>query len=167
MKTVLTLFTRLLIFTAAVAVIALSVRFFSGSEDTWLCKDGEWVAHGSPTQPKPTTPCPANAEPITEKTKNQETASFAKEGFLVVNSDRSWGLVYTEKEKPNYELGSTVLQMDPTSICFAPNSDIGQPCARVTWQPGAQASLIGEVLRPGLTKVMQMRIISPKSSGNK
>lgn len=31
-----------------------TVRFFSGDEDTWIKKDGEWVKHGNPTNPKPT-----------------------------------------------------------------------------------------------------------------
>ncbi len=28
-----------------------------GSEDTWLCRDGEWVKHGVPSAPKPTELC--------------------------------------------------------------------------------------------------------------
>jgi hypothetical protein len=31
-------------------------NFFSG-EDCWLCQNGEWVRHGSPYAPQPTTPC--------------------------------------------------------------------------------------------------------------
>jgi uncharacterized membrane protein len=46
-----------------VAAIALflvlflaGARFFSG-EDDWICRDGQWVKHGQPAAPMPTTPC--------------------------------------------------------------------------------------------------------------
>lgn len=45
---------------AVIAVFAtiLAVRFiFGGPEDTWICSKGEWVMHGKPFAPKPTTPC--------------------------------------------------------------------------------------------------------------
>ena len=36
----------------------ISVRFFlGGGEDSWVCFEGEWVAHGKPADPKPLTPC--------------------------------------------------------------------------------------------------------------
>lgn len=38
----------------ALLVVLFIVR---GSEDTWLCIDGEWVKHGVPSAPKPTEPC--------------------------------------------------------------------------------------------------------------
>jgi hypothetical protein len=34
----------------------LGIRIFSG-EDSWLCANGEWVRHGQPLAPQPTTPC--------------------------------------------------------------------------------------------------------------
>lgn len=33
-----------------------SLRLFSG-EDTWLCQNGQWVKHGQPSFPAPTTLC--------------------------------------------------------------------------------------------------------------
>lgn len=36
----------------------LVVRFLiGGSEDTWICVDGEWLKHGVPSAPMPTEPC--------------------------------------------------------------------------------------------------------------
>lgn len=32
-------------------------RFLAGDEDAWICQDGQWIAHGAPSAPKPTTPC--------------------------------------------------------------------------------------------------------------
>ena len=44
---------------AVVAVVCsavLAVRFLSG-EDTWICKNGEWIKHGNPSAEKPAEPC--------------------------------------------------------------------------------------------------------------
>lgn len=43
---------------AAVALffIVFALRFAT-PEDTWICSAGEWVKHGAPYAPKPTTPC--------------------------------------------------------------------------------------------------------------
>ncbi len=42
-------------------IIAIAILFvlllIRGSEDTWICVDGEWVKHGVPSAPKPTEPC--------------------------------------------------------------------------------------------------------------
>jgi hypothetical protein len=37
-------------------VIMLGIRFLSG-EDNWICKDGQWVKHGNPSEPMPTKSC--------------------------------------------------------------------------------------------------------------
>ncbi|MGE5425789.1 MAG: DUF2178 domain-containing protein [Bacillota bacterium] len=34
-----------------------SLRLFTG-EDDWICKNGSWVEHGHPANPKPTVACP-------------------------------------------------------------------------------------------------------------
>jgi len=45
----------------AAVIFALAMlfgfRLLSG-EDDWICQNGEWVEHGKPEAPKPTTPCP-------------------------------------------------------------------------------------------------------------
>lgn len=34
------------------------VRFvIGGPEDDWICVDNEWIKHGNPSAPKPTTLC--------------------------------------------------------------------------------------------------------------
>ena len=42
-----------------IAGVLLTIRFFSGPEDTWLCKKGLWVQHGFPERPRPSTKCGA------------------------------------------------------------------------------------------------------------
>lgn len=38
-------------------ILILLIRVFSGDEDLWICKNGEWERHGNPTSEKPTAPC--------------------------------------------------------------------------------------------------------------
>jgi hypothetical protein len=43
---------------ALILIIAvLGVRFFSGPEDIWLCQNGQWIKHGQPSAPQPTSGC--------------------------------------------------------------------------------------------------------------
>ena len=38
--------------------VILVVRFlFGGPEDTWICDNGQWIKHGNPKTPMPTTDC--------------------------------------------------------------------------------------------------------------
>lgn len=39
------------------AVLIVVFAFLRGSEDSWICQDGEWVKHGHPSAEKPTGPC--------------------------------------------------------------------------------------------------------------
>lgn len=42
----------------AVAALAVSARWLGGGdEDMWLCEHGQWVRHGQPSTPAPTTGC--------------------------------------------------------------------------------------------------------------
>ena len=56
------------IFIIIFAVLALwfFIRFvIGGPEDTWICRDGQWVKHGAPSASEPTEPCAE--EPQAEK----------------------------------------------------------------------------------------------------
>lgn len=49
---------KIIIIIIIVIVVWAFIRFvIGGSEDTWMCVDGEWVKHGVPSAPKPTKPC--------------------------------------------------------------------------------------------------------------
>ncbi|MCX6701776.1 MAG: hypothetical protein NTX96_01090 [Candidatus Zambryskibacteria bacterium] len=37
-------------------LLILCVRFLSG-EDDWICVGGQWVKHGNPSAPAPTSEC--------------------------------------------------------------------------------------------------------------
>lgn len=47
-------------FFAAFLVVS-SIRLFSG-EDSWICRDGQWIEHGHPSAPRPQTECQKNYE---------------------------------------------------------------------------------------------------------
>lgn len=53
----LKLFWKILIVLILVAAAVFTIRFLSGPEDTWLCQNGQWVKHGNPSAPQPTTGC--------------------------------------------------------------------------------------------------------------
>lgn len=45
-------------FLVLVLIVAAGLlRVFSGDEDTWLCQNGQWVKHGNPSAPMPTSGC--------------------------------------------------------------------------------------------------------------
>jgi hypothetical protein len=42
----------------AIMVVGIfSVRFWNGSEDNWICENGEWIKHGNPRVAAPETSC--------------------------------------------------------------------------------------------------------------
>ncbi len=48
----------ILIILIAASVICLSLRFIiGGSEDDWICVDGQWIKHGVPSAPMPAKSC--------------------------------------------------------------------------------------------------------------
>lgn len=52
---------KYLIIIGIIALILLGVlalAILRGDEDTWLCQNGQWVRHGNPSSPMPTSGCP-------------------------------------------------------------------------------------------------------------
>jgi len=51
-------------------ITVFSIRFIiGGPEDTWLCQNGQWVKHGSPKDPAPTTGCQKEAQDNSQEEK--------------------------------------------------------------------------------------------------
>lgn len=49
---------KTLIILVAIILIWFGLRFtIGGGEDTWICKNGEWIKHGVPRDPKPDKVC--------------------------------------------------------------------------------------------------------------
>jgi hypothetical protein len=54
MKKGIAMIPLILIVLLVTTVGVFTVRIFSGDEDAWIKKDGQWVKHGNPSAPKPT-----------------------------------------------------------------------------------------------------------------
>lgn len=89
-----------LVLSAAVlaAIILLSLRFFLGNEDLWLCQNGEWIKHGNPVAPQPTTTC-GNIE---------QEASTSMANPASVNCLEKGGKVEIKKDESDGEYGMCI-----------------------------------------------------------
>lgn len=47
---------KLLIALVIVLIAIAALRIFL-PEDTWICQNGQWVAHGQPSSPQPSSTC--------------------------------------------------------------------------------------------------------------
>ena len=56
-----------------IAGITIAVLRFSTPEDTWLCQNGQWVKHGNPNAPQPSTPCPGGVPNVNQPQVNKNT----------------------------------------------------------------------------------------------
>ena len=56
----------------------LAIRFLTG-EDVWLCQKGEWVKHGVPSAPMPTTLCPGANINNSNQVENQISSNIPEE----------------------------------------------------------------------------------------
>lgn len=70
------------------AVIAV-IRFWS-PEDTWICKNDQWIKHGNPEQSQPTTACNLQS-------KNNNERACADEATLCPDGS------YVRRTGPNCE----------------------------------------------------------------
>lgn len=72
---------------AAIILFAAAVlgatRFFSGSEDEWVCQAGQWVKHGQPSAAMPTGKCPGAIEQPVESEAQVKEEAPAKTDKLV------------------------------------------------------------------------------------
>lgn len=59
--------------------ILLVARFvLGGKEDTWICRNGEWVKHGNPVEPMPIIPCEKEGQSIEDV---RPTGEYVKVSF--------------------------------------------------------------------------------------
>ena len=96
-----------MVFAAVILLVAvgvlLSVRFFSGNEDGWLCQNGEWIKHGDPSGPVPSTGC-------AEETKEQPADNTAIANPASVNCEEKGGKVEIRKDESGGEYGMCVFE---------------------------------------------------------
>ena len=99
----------LIIFLISTAGI-FTLRFFSGDEDTWIKKDGQWVKHGNPSAPKPTqqissVPLPTGEDIvrnffqlIDEKKITEAVMSMSKINTENDSTKQAWGVQFNAFE---------------------------------------------------------------------
>jgi hypothetical protein len=90
------------------ALLLLGVGVFSlrfllgGSEDSWICQDGQWIKHGNPSAPAPSGGCG-------EEKAGQEgvvVLYFDNEGRKTVGEETDCGVVYGVERTIPYGDGS-------------------------------------------------------------
>ncbi len=58
MRKVTSILGRTLLILIAIVMVIFFLRFvIGGSEDDWICVDGQWVKHGFPAAPQPAEAC--------------------------------------------------------------------------------------------------------------
>ena len=95
-KIILSIVVVLLIIVAGIAVVR-----FSTDEDTWICKDNQWIKHGNPESPMPQTGCGQE-----QNNDSEVEINFSKVGNIT-NFDtktqmetQSWRFLYEEPGAP-------------------------------------------------------------------
>lgn len=94
---------------AVLAVAAIALIFIRGDEDAWLCVNNQWVKHGMPSAPMPTSGC-GETSPL--------AINFDKIGHPVFNTPGlKPGTLYLEYEAPGAPALTAELRFTPSSKC--------------------------------------------------
>ena len=118
-----------------IIVLIFIVRFVGGgSEDAWICVNGEWAKHGNPASSMPESGCGSAGTPAT---------SFSAMGNLVKDNPGlapgAWYLVF---EKPGSPAVTIELSFDAKSLCIL-NGTVS-PCRPSDFVPGERVTVDGE-----------------------
>lgn len=90
MKNILESKTNLIILSVIIIIIGLVfIGRLISSEDTWICDDGEWIKHGVPASPKPTTQCGTPSSSRTNSSSNTSVAQWPRN--IIPCSERKGG----------------------------------------------------------------------------
>ena len=112
--------------------LLIIVAFFvlkGSSEDSWVCSDGNWVKHGSPSAPMPMSGCGIIGEEI-----DGETITFAKAGAITVNNPGlKPGVPYLVYEEPGKPAVTQQLVINEMSVCVSGTGSL--PCVAMSVSP--------------------------------
>ena len=88
------------------AAVWLGIRFIiGGPEDTWICENGQWVKHGQPSAPKPTTPC-GTTKNINNNINANLNTNKTNTNTQVNTNRQTTGNIIVSEPKPNNEVSS-------------------------------------------------------------
>ena len=111
---------KILITLLVIVIVIVIVGLFRGlsGEDNWICSDGQWVKHGNPSAPMPTTGCGTTATELYQTTSpnlklaNLKPGSTISSPFEITGQAKTW---YFEASFPvkvmdinNKEIGSGI-----------------------------------------------------------
>lgn len=103
----------IVIITAAFAWLFL--RFMvGGDEDTWLCENGEWVAHGHPDAAKPTELCPG-ADISYNPSIKLETTTPALRATIIIKEDGTVDYEGVDLNSKERVINSAIMTQDDYS----------------------------------------------------
>ncbi|MGE5298318.1 MAG: GerMN domain-containing protein [Acidobacteriaceae bacterium] len=111
----------LIIILVIIAGAVIGVRFWlGGPEDTWICEDGQWIAHGSPRDPQPVSGCGV-PDQINKPEQNQDlTANFAEHGVLIKDNPglkpNVWYLSYEKPGQPALSVQLDLADLQTTGL---------------------------------------------------
>lgn len=89
-----------LLITLLILAFFLFVRFvLGGPEDTWLCADGQWLKHGNPNSPQPTSVC----GPI--KRQEGKIIGVVRSGGLTKEEKTKLGLAFSDYQLTDFPPG--------------------------------------------------------------
>lgn len=128
---------KFIVLTLVVLLAVLALRFLlGGSEDTWICDNGQWVKHGNPSAPMPETGCGESendwqsqtVEEIGLSFRHPQDMTFRKEvaddsagvravGFYVEKEDYTlYGVYQSKSEATEEDLEKAKTEMDTATI---------------------------------------------------
>lgn len=101
-------------------LVILGIRSLSG-EDNWICQDGQWIRHGQPSSPKPTTGCNDN---IYRNTQYGFSFSLPTswQGYSILNDNWKGNLVNAQVNQT--VTGPEILIRHPLWTSKDPRQDI-------------------------------------------
>lgn len=98
----------LIVVVIVVAVGALLVIRFLSDEDTWLCQNGQWVKHGQPSKPKPSSVC-GDVQNFKGVIK---TVDYDKEIIVIMRDGSDVSLLLLDDTKLTDNAGKTMMLTD-------------------------------------------------------
>jgi hypothetical protein len=124
-----------------ILIIVVGANFLFKSQDSWVCKNGQWTRKGSPQSSQPKTPCPGSENVVAMPQVPPESAaiSFSKEVSKPENAGKYQNSSYlSETMKKKSETTYSCLLSIPKSTNIAEHSVIGNKAVVILQQVFSQ-----------------------------
>lgn len=101
-----------------------------GDEDTWICDNGQWIKHGVPSAPMPTSGC--GSETKTNQTNtdlattNQTTPGTTNTNGSLDNNMFQWSTMNEGpyRDKITYALSNDLINWNPSGVILAEHASV-------------------------------------------